>query len=199
MRDGGLEFWFEYGSTYAYLSVARIDTVVRTHGITVEWRPFLLMPIMIEQGMQQGAFLPYPAKLRYMWRDLERRAARYVHRLPQAIRLSPEHILTARIGRLAQQGGWCAEFTKEVFRLHWTEDVIIGTDENIDRTLRSLGKDVDRIVALALSDRTKQAKTLGIFGSPTFIVGDEIFWGDDRLEDAVHFLGLASNRYRDTN
>jgi len=131
-----------------------------------------------------------------MWRDLERRAARYgiAYRKPSVY--PPNTLLTARIGCLAQNDGWCAEFTKEVFRLHWTEDVIIGTDENINRSLRSLDKDVDHTIASALGDGNKQslrsytekAKAQGIFGSPTFIVGDEMFWGDDRLEDAVHFL-----------
>jgi len=131
MRDNRLEFWFEYGSTYAYLSVARIDSIAQKHGIAVEWQPFLLMPIMIERGMEHGAYLPYPDKLRYMWRDLERRAARYGidYRKPSVY--PPNTLLTARIGCLAQAEGWCAEFTKAVFRLHWTEDVIIGTDEKI--------------------------------------------------------------------
>jgi 2-hydroxychromene-2-carboxylate isomerase len=82
-----------------------------------------------------------------------------------------------------------------VFRLHWTEDVIIGTEENIRRSLESLGKDVALTLAAAQADNNKQAlrhqtekaKTLGIFGSPTFIVGNELFWGDDRLEDALDF------------
>jgi 2-hydroxychromene-2-carboxylate isomerase len=74
MKQNGLEFWFEYGSTYTYLAVARIEPITQPYGIPVNWHPFLLMPIMTEQGMEKGPFLPYPAKLRYMWRDLERRA-----------------------------------------------------------------------------------------------------------------------------
>ncbi len=60
MTRPDLEFWFEYGSTYTYLTVARIDAVTQARGITVGWRPFLLMPIMIDQGMPQGPFLPIP-------------------------------------------------------------------------------------------------------------------------------------------
>ena len=77
MTERAIEFWFELGSTYTYLTVARIESVARSRSIRVDWRPFLLMPIMIEQGMPGGPFLPYPNKLRYMWRDLERKAQRH--------------------------------------------------------------------------------------------------------------------------
>jgi 2-hydroxychromene-2-carboxylate isomerase len=139
-------------------------------------------------------------KLNYMWRDIERRARR--HSLPyhKPSVYPPNTLVTARIGCLAQKEGWCEAFTKEVFRLHWTEDVIIGTEENIGRALRALGKNVDQIVASAQTDeikgalrnQTEQAKALSIFGSPSFIVGDELFWGDDRLEDATECFKQAS-------
>ena len=195
MSDRRLEFWFEYGSTYTYLTVARLAAVAGEREIPVDWRPFLLMPILIEEGLEKGPFLPYPNKLRYMWRDLQRRARR--HRIPyqKPSQYPPNTLLTARIGYLAQGQHWCADFTREVFRLHWVEDVIIGTDENIRRSLSLVGQDSDRIVTMALSDenkaglrgQTERAKALGIFGSPTFVVGAELFWGDDRLEDALDF------------
>jgi 2-hydroxychromene-2-carboxylate isomerase len=194
MRDTALEFWFEYGSTYTYLAVARIASLAMASRIVVKWRPFLLMPIMIEQGLGDGPFLPYPNKLRYMWRDMERRALR--HRIPYrrpSIYPPKNTLLTARLGHLGQSEGWCTAFTKEVFRLHWTEDVTIGSDENIRRSLAIVGQDANRALTIAqsfdnkmgLRRQTEMATSLGIFGSPTFIVGDEIFWGDDRLEDAV--------------
>jgi 2-hydroxychromene-2-carboxylate isomerase len=197
MASKKIEFWFEYGSTYTYLTVARLASLAQARGVSIEWRPFLLMPIMIDQGMQQGPFLPFPAKLRYMWRDLERRARRHgiPWRRPSAY--PPPNVLTsARIGYFAQNEGWCAAFTQEVFRLHWTEDVLIGTEENIRRSLEAVRKNVGDILAIAQSEdnkaglrrQTEQAKSLGIFGSPTFIVSDELFWGDDRLEDALDFI-----------
>jgi 2-hydroxychromene-2-carboxylate isomerase len=194
VRRRSLELWFEYGSLYAYLTVARVDTVARARGVDVSWRPFLLTPILVEQGIQPI----HPIKFQYMWHDLERRARRHGIPYKKPSVYPPKPLLTARIGCLAQKEGWCAEFTKEVFRLHWTEDLIIGTDENITRSLRSVGKDADRVVPMAQTDenklalrlQTEQAKSLGIFGSPSFVVGKELFWGDDRLEDAVDFAFL---------
>ena len=200
MPDKRLEFWFEYGSTYTYLTVARLASVADGRKIMIDWRPFLLMPILIEQGLEKGPFLPYPNKLRYMWRDLERRARRHSIPYQKPSLYPPNTLLTARIGYLAQSQHWCADFTREVFRLHWTEGVIIGTDENIRRSLSFAGQDLDRIVATAqsvenktgLRRQTERAKALGIFGSPTFVVGNELFWGDDRLEDALDFASGKS-------
>jgi 2-hydroxychromene-2-carboxylate isomerase len=190
---GKLDFWFEYGSTYTYLTVARMHAMASRHGIEVRWRPFLLAPIMVEQGLAQGPFLPFPQKLRYMWRDLERRAA--THGLPyrQPSHYPPNTLLTARVGMLAATEGWCREFTERSFALHWTEDIAIGSDANLSASLAALGKDASRVLSQAQSAANKdllrvatdEAKALGLFGSPSFVTRGELFWGDDRLEDAL--------------
>jgi 2-hydroxychromene-2-carboxylate isomerase len=190
---GKLDFWFEYGSTYTYLAVARMHAMASRHGIEVRWRPFLLAPIMVEQGLAQGPFLPFQQKLRYMWRDLERRAA--THGLPyrQPAHYPPNTLLTARVGMLAATEGWCREFTERSFALHWTEDIAIGSDANLSATLAALGRDASRVLSQAQSAANKdllraatdEAKALGLFGSPSFVTRGELFWGDDRLEDAL--------------
>jgi len=190
---GKLDFWFEYGSTYTYLTVARMHAMASRHGIEVRWRPFLLAPIMVEQGLAQGPFLPFPQKLRYMWRDLERRAAAHGVPYRRPSRYPPNTLLTARIGTLAAAEGWCAGFTERVFALHWTEDVEIGTEANLQGALAALGKDPADVLARAqsaenkqrLKDATDEAKALGVFGSPSFVANGELFWGDDRLEEAL--------------
>jgi 2-hydroxychromene-2-carboxylate isomerase len=194
-----LDFWFEYGSTYTYLTVARIHALASAHGIGVVWRPFLVMPIMIEQGMTQGPFLPYPQKMRYMWRDLERRAA--LHGVPyrRPSHYPPNTLNTARVGMVAAAGGWCQAFTERTFALHWTQDCPIGTEENLRAALAAVGQDYDAVAAQARSPATKdalkaqtdEAKARGLFGSPSFTVGDELFWGDDRLEEALAWAARA--------
>lgn len=188
-----IQFWFEYGSTYTYLSVMRIAGLASARGVAVDWRPFLLMPILAAQGMNQGPFLPFPSKLRYMWRDLERRAQK--HGLPyhRPSTYPPNTLLTARIGVLAASEGWCQAFTERTFELHWGKDQTIGTEGNLQAALTSLGKDVSDVVARAqtpenkeaLRLQTERAQQLGVFGSPSFVVGEELFWGDDRLEEAL--------------
>ena len=195
MSEKTLEFWFEYGSTYTYLSVMRIEEEAAKYDISVVWKPFLLMPIMVEQGMDQGPFLPYPRKLEYMWRDLERRAKYRGLKFRKPSVYPPNTLLTARIGVLAAQEGWCGEFSRKVFHLHWIEDITIGTEENLTEALSSLGKEPAEILEKAqeknikddLRQQTESAKALGLFGSPSFTVGSELFWGDDRLEDALRW------------
>jgi 2-hydroxychromene-2-carboxylate isomerase len=192
-----LEFWFEYGSTYTYLTVARIGTVAAHAGVNVLWKPFLLAPLFAKAGLPQGPFLTFPAKMKYMWRDIERRAKQ--HRLPyrKPSVYPPNTLLTARLGLVAASEGWCADFTQAVFNRHWREDVPIGTPENFRQSIEALGRDPDHVIGqaelpankTALRLQTEEAERRGVFGSPSFFVGDELFWGDDRLEEAIaHFL-----------
>ncbi len=190
-----VDFWIEYGSTYTYLSVARIGRLAAASGVQVRWQPFFVMPIMAELGMTQGPFLPYPTKTAYMWRDIERRAAR--HGIPYAkpSTYPVNSLLTARIGCIAAAEGWCQAFTEGVFRMHWTQNVLIGSDQNIRTVLSELGKDPELLVERAQSPDSKEmlkkqtslAKALGVFGAPSFTVNEELFWGDDRLDEAIEW------------
>lgn len=190
-----IDFWIEFGSTYTYLSVARMGKLAAANGVEIRWQPFFLMPIMVEVGMTEGPFLPFPAKTRYMWRDIERRAGQ--HGIPYArpSTYPVNSLLTARIACIASAEGWCQPFTEAVFRLHWTKNVLIGSDENIRTALSDLGQVPEAVVARAQSPagkdalrlQTERAKSLGIFGAPSFTVDGELFWGDDRLEEAVEW------------
>lgn len=190
----GIDFWFEFGSTYTYLTVARLRRLAGQAGVSVTWKPFLLMPLMIGQGMTQGPFLPYPRKLDYMWRDIERRAREHGVPYARPSKYPPDEVLTsARLALLGAEEGWCAPFVEEAFRLHWTEDRLIGTTDNIRAALEAAGQDPDAAIAKArsapvkdgLKRQTEEAQRLGLFGSPTFLVQGEMFWGDDRLEQAL--------------
>lgn len=189
-----LEFWYEFGSTYTYLTVARLRREAQQRGVDVQWRPFLLMPLMIEQGLTEGPFLPFPRKLAYMWRDLERRAAE--HGLPyrRPDHYPPDDVLTsARVALLGSREGWCATFTESVFEQHWTRGRPIGTEANLREAIESAGRAPDEVLAqaraaevkAALRAQTEEAQRRGLFGSPSFVVADELFWGDDRLEQAL--------------
>lgn len=86
-----IEFWFEFGSNYSYLSALRIDALARAAGVEVLWRPFLLGPIFRELGWSSSPFVLQPAKGRYVWRDMEREAAKYdlPWRRPSVFRAAP--------------------------------------------------------------------------------------------------------------
>jgi 2-hydroxychromene-2-carboxylate isomerase len=190
-----IDLFFFYGSTYTYLTVMRIERVAAEAGVEVRWRPFNVREIMLEQD--NIPFRDKPVKMAYMWRDVERRASRYgipFNRIT-TYPVDPES-LANRVGVVAAIEGWCPEYTKATYRAWFLEDRPPGEPEHLNQILSSLGKDPETVVSRANSQEihsryaaeTGVARSLGIFGSPTFVVGGEIFWGDDRLEDALEWL-----------
>ena len=187
-----LEFWLEYASTYSYLSVSRIGGLADERGIEIDWRPFWLYPVREHLGLP-APFQAGSAREKYMWLDVERRA-RSLHlpyRRPQVYPFNS--IPIGRIAFVAAREGWCREFTETAFRLHWTEGISMETPANLQAALASAGQEPARVQDLASSPEIKQAfkeQTTraidrGIFGAPSFVVTGELFWGDDRLEDAL--------------
>ncbi|MDX1648596.1 MAG: DsbA family protein, partial [Myxococcota bacterium] len=104
---GEIELWVELASTYSYLTAARIGKVAEAARVRVTWRPFLLGPIFRRQGWNDSPFNLYPAKGRYMWRDLERLCEGYA--LPfQRPSAFPRHsLVAARVATVAEAEGWC--------------------------------------------------------------------------------------------
>ncbi|HEX2183255.1 MAG TPA: 2-hydroxychromene-2-carboxylate isomerase [Rubrobacteraceae bacterium] len=190
-----LEFWFEFGSTYSYLSALRIEDAAEAAGVPVVWVPFLLGPIFAQQGWDDSPFNLYPAKGRYMWRDLERLCGRYRIPFAKPSRFPRSGLLAARVACLAKAASepWLPEFVRAVFRANFAEDREIGDPAEVCSILDSLGLPGGRLVEqaqapenkLRLREQTRRAGERGIFGAPSFIVGGELFWGNDRLEDAL--------------
>lgn len=191
-----MEVWIEYSSTYSYLTVARVGRLAAQHGVALDWQPFFLPPVREQQGLG----FPFPeasAKTAYMWRDLERRAASLgvPYRRPGSYPVNS--LPTARVALAGQGEGWSQRFTEEVFRLHWTQGCLIGSDENLQQALATLGLDASQVLQRANSPENKEALKAqtpralerGIFGAPSFVVAGELFWGDDRLEDALAWAG----------
>lgn len=189
----GMQFWFEFASTYSYPAAMRIDALAREAGVRVEWEPFLLGPIFQGQGWNDSPFNIYPAKGRYMWRDLERICAR--HGLPfRKPAIFPQHsLLAARTACVAKGEPWLPDFVCAVYRANFAEGADISKPETMAECLRSIGQDADTWLARAqaqenktlLRTQTERAGALGIFGAPSFVSGPELFWGHDRLEEAL--------------
>lgn len=189
-----IEFWFEFGSNYSYLSALRIEALAQQAGVTVLWRPFLLGPIFRELGWSSSPFVLQEAKGRYMWRDMERQAAKYglPWRRPGAFPRSA--VLPMRVAVLAAAAQpWIGEFSRRVMHQNWVQDREIDDAAAVREALSGLVPDPDAVLAAALAPENKlrlrtntdTAAARGVFGAPTFFVGGEMFWGNDRLEDAM--------------
>ena len=99
-------FWFEFASTYSYLSAMRIEEMSRKADVDVIWKPFLLGPIFKAQNWDTSPFNLHPAKGRYMVRDIERiaKARGLVFRLPNPF---PQNgLLAARLALVGLEEGW---------------------------------------------------------------------------------------------
>ena len=192
MADAQIDFWFTMGSTYSYLSVMRLSDVERSTGVSFRWRPFHLLLIL--QEMKHVPFADKPAKCQYMWRDLARRAA--MHGIPATLPApypARQSGLANLVTIVGMREGWGADFARAAYRRWFQLGQETGSEPNLSSSLRDIGQDPGRVLALANASETYElmlaethaAKELGIFGSPTFAVGRELFWGDDRLEDAI--------------
>ena len=187
-----IEFWFAIGSTYTYLAVSRIDALAAASGVTFRWRPFNIRHVLIEHDNT-----PYPdasSKSAYMWRDIERwsELIGLSPRLP-APYPTPNSPLANQVAILAAQEGWVKEYTKATYRLWFEHSQFCGEDPNLSASIEQAGEDPERVLSEASSDAivaalrsaTEEAMDLRVFGAPTFTVGKELFWGNDRMEDAV--------------
>lgn len=190
--DTAIDFWFELASTYSYPAALRIEEVARAHSRAVRWRPFLLGPIFKAQGWNDSPFNLYPARGRYMWRDLERitHALGIPFRRPSVF---PRNGLRAsRVACVAADAPWLPEFVRRVYQANFARDLDISEAAVLAECLSGLAPDPKALLAAAGEDDAKArlrrntdlASELGIFGAPTFVAQGELFWGNDRMEAA---------------
>jgi 2-hydroxychromene-2-carboxylate isomerase len=188
-----LSFWFEFASTYSYPAAMRVEALAAERGIAVSWRAFLLGPIFGAQGWNDSPFNIYPVKGRYMWRDLERICAAHAVPFRKPSQFPRNGLLAARVACRFSEAPWLPAFVRAVYRANFAEDRDIAAPETIARCLADAGQDADALLAQAQSPesktllraQTEEAIRLGIFGAPSFVVGAELFWGHDRLADAL--------------
>lgn len=187
-----IDFWYSIGSTYSYLCVMRLADVARVSSCEFRWRPFNVREIMVAQN--NIPFKDKPVKTAYMWRDIERRARTYglspVIPAPYPL---PGLVLANQVAVLGVEEGWVEDYTRATYRRWFEQGMPAGEDPNLTESIVEIGQDPARVLETAKSDRiasalaraTDEAMALNIFGSPSFVVNGEVFWGDDRLDDAV--------------
>jgi 2-hydroxychromene-2-carboxylate isomerase len=194
MTGNTLDFWFEFASTYSYPAAMRIAPLAKARGVSVRWRPFLLGPIFKAQGWDNSPFNLYPAKGRYMWRDLERISGALALPFKQPSPFPQNTLLATRVALVALAQGSGEDYCRAIYAYEFGEGRNIAEPTTIAAVLTSLGKTAHAIlqeaqgdaIKTALRAQTEEAQRLGIFGAPSFVTQDgELFWGNDRLEAAL--------------
>lgn len=198
-----LEFWYEFASNYSYLSVMRISDLARQAGVEVIWKPFLLGPIFKAQGWDTSPFNLYPAKGRYMIRDMQRISESRGLPFVMPPTFPANGLKAARLALIGADEGWIEPFTKAIFEAEFGRGEDIAQPAVLEKALAGLGLDAASLMARAedpvikqrLKDQTAEAQSRGIFGAPSFITEDgELFWGDDRLEQALTWASASRKK-----
>ena len=188
-----IDFYFSIGSTYTYLTITRILDVEKKYSVKFNWKPFSVRAIMKEMNN-----IPFPKekvnKVNYMWRDIERRAKGYgfFAKTPVPYPLT-QFDLANKLAILGLEEGWGIDYVRLTYKRWFQEGKEPAVDPSISEICNELKIDKNKVIEKANSDKiekeylanTESARKNKVFGSPSFIVGNEIFWGDDRMEDAI--------------
>lgn len=188
-----VDFWFDFASTYSYLAAARIFPLGPEEAADFRWRPMLFGAILREQGYTTSPFNTQPAKGRHMWRDVERRAAGLGIRVRRPETFPQGSLQAARVMLVGLEEGWANGFAMAVFASEFQHGLDIESPEVIAACVDLAGGNgaaaMSRGASAAIKERlrieTATATAAGVFGAPTFVVDGELFWGDDRLDEAM--------------
>jgi len=192
-----VEFFFDYGSPFSYLADTQLKGLAERTGARVIYRPMLLGGVFKETG--NSSPIAIEAKRKYMMADLERWAKHYgvpplhnAHFPINTIRLMRGAVAAERLGVFPQ-------YHRAIYDAFWRDGLNLGEAAVMREVVGHAGLDAERVAALseehavkeALRDSTEAAVARGAFGAPTFFVGDQMFWGNDRLmfvEEALRAL-----------
>ena len=188
-----IDFYFSIGSTYTYLTVTRILDVEKKHQVKFNWIPFSVREIMKEMNN-----IPFPPdkknKVNYMWRDIERRAEGYgfFAKTPVPYPLT-QFDLANKLAIVGLKEGWGVDYVRLTYKRWFQEGKEPAVETNISEICNELKIDKDKAIEKANTEElekeyltnTDNARKNKVFGSPSFIVKNEIFWGDDRMEDSI--------------
>lgn len=190
-----IECWFDFGSNYSYLSLMRIEQGAALHGVSVTWRPFLLGPIFKSLGWDSSPFALQEAKGKYVWQDIPRQCRKYGLPWQQPSQFPRRALLPTRIALLGEDEPWIGDYCRRIISMNFAEDREIDTVDAVSEALSELGLPVEKLLREAnddatkqrLRDRTQQAMERSIFGAPTFLVRGAMYWGNDRLNEALAY------------
>jgi 2-hydroxychromene-2-carboxylate isomerase len=188
-----VEFWFDFASNYSYLSAMRIEALAAQRGVPLVWRPFLLGPIFQDKGWATSPFVLDPVRGDYAWRDTARQARKFGLPWRRPAVFPRDSLLAARVALLLADTPAIGPFVRACMGRNFVLDEDIAAPADLAPSLIELGLDAEALLRAAVQPGHKlrlrrqvdAARAAGIFGAPSFLVDSELFWGNDRLEDAL--------------
>jgi 2-hydroxychromene-2-carboxylate isomerase len=185
-----VEFWFDVGSPAAYLAWTQLPRLLRASGARVEYKPFLLGGVFQATGNRSP--MACAPKGKYMQDDLQRFAKRYGVEFSHNphFPINTLTLMRGAIGLQLREPGRLRAYLDTVFRAIWVEGRNMNDAATVAVVLQGAGFDAQQLQALAadqavkdqLKKVTQEAVERGVFGAPTFFVGKQMYWGQDRLD-----------------
>ncbi|GAC1631929.1 MAG: 2-hydroxychromene-2-carboxylate isomerase [Nevskia sp.] len=187
MSGKTIEFFWDAASPYTYLASTRIEALAARTGATVSWRPFLLGKVFEATANRAPATIP--AKGRHLFQDIQFWARHYGVPLVFPKVFPVNSVAALRAGLAADLAGKGGDYARAVMKAYWADGLDISQPEAIVAAAAAAGLDGAVLLAqtqeAAIKDRlranTEEAVQRGAFGAPTFFVGRQMFWGNDRL------------------
>ena len=184
------EFWFDFGSPAAYLAFTQLPKLQAETGAQCLYKPMLLGGVF--QATDNRSPASIPAKGRYTFADFSRYAKRYgvTYRMNAHFPINTLMLMRGAVGLQMRNDPKFLDYCATVFNAIWVDSLNMNDPATVGAALAKAGFDPMALLALTNEQATKdqlkavtqQAVERGIFGAPTFFVGDEMFWGQDRLD-----------------
>ncbi|HVZ43568.1 MAG TPA: 2-hydroxychromene-2-carboxylate isomerase [Ramlibacter sp.] len=185
-----VEFWFDVGSPAAYLAWTQLPRLASEAGAAIDYRPMLLGGVF--QATANKSPMDVPAKGRYMNADLARFASRYgvPYRLNPHFPINTLTLMRGAIGLQMREPARMHDYVDAVYRAIWVEGRNMNDPAAVGAVLHAAGFDPQSLLAITqdpevkerLKTVTQEAVARGVFGAPTFFVGEAMYWGQDRLD-----------------
>ena len=191
-----IDFYFDFSSPYGYLGAERIDAIAAKHGRAVTWRPFLLGAVF--KAIGGSPLVDQPMKGPYSRHDMARSARLHgiAYTVPDPFPVNSIAACRAYYWLADSDSAKAHDLALALYRGYFAHNRDLSRPETVVETAQGLGVDGDALVAAlqdqAVKDRLRSendaALERGVFGSPTVFVGDEMFWGHDRLDHIDRWL-----------
>jgi len=199
MSTKAVEFFFDFGSPASYLAWTQLPGICKASGATLVYRPMLLGGVF--QATGNSSPVTVPAKGQYMLTDL----ARFARRYGVPMRFNPHFpintltLMRGAAGLEMRQPQRFEEFVSAMFKAMWVDGRNMADPVVVGEALAQAGFDPSAVLAVtadpavkdALKANTEEAVRRGAFGAPTMFVGDQMFFGQDRLEFVREALAAA--------
>ena len=186
-----INFYFDFVSPYSFLAHKQIEKIERSEGIKIRYRPILLGGLHNLHGIKAPAFIP--AKAKHMIRDCKLIAERNNVKFKFNSYFPIKSLNLMRGVLVADEDGYKSYYVDSIFNSIWQDGLNMNDENIIQKILKNLNVNPKTFLLRCssssikdlLKKRTDEAFEKGIFGAPSFVSNNKIFWGQDRLEFAI--------------